>query len=393
MVRVPAADASAGTGLAGRLAALPESDRDGVILREVRDLASAVLGHRSGDAIDPYAPFTELGFDSLGAVEFRNRLARLTELTLPSTLVFDHPTAADVAKLVRARLEESRAGVAERAPAGVRGTVTGLVAAAHRRGELAGTMPLLLASGALMNTYPVEEAAARRPGAQLLARGAAEPALICVPSFLPGSGPHQFARLARELGGERQVSALRLPGTRAGDDLPATWEAAIESLAATVAAQLDRGPVALIGYSIGGALAHAVTRRLEDDGRQLAGTAMIDTYSTEDAELNRLVLTDALGQILSRDNALTPVDDHGLVAMGGWVRIYSEREARPIAAPTLKLRATVTLSGFGDVTPVPAWQHRGPAEFIEADHFSIIEERAPETAARLGRRLDSLGGR
>ncbi|NEB82084.1 alpha/beta fold hydrolase, partial [Streptomyces sp. SID14478] len=392
MIKVPAAAASAGVGLAQQLAALPDTDRDGVILREVRHVASAVLGHLSGDAIDPHAPFTELGFDSLGAVEFRNRLGQLTGLTLPPTLVFDHATAADVAKLVRSLIEESETGVVEQAPAGVRGTLTDLVSAAQRRGELAAALPLLSASSELMTSYSVDEAAARRPAAQLLARGAAAPALICIPSFLAGSGPHQFARLARELGRERQVSALRLPGMRASDDLPATWAAAIESLAATVASELERGPVALIGYSAGGALAHAVARRIEDGGGELAGVAMIDTYSPQDVELNRRVLTDALGQILLRDNALTPVDDHGLVAMGGYVRIYAEREAEPIAAPTLNLRATVTLSSFGDVEPVPAWQHDGPVGHIEGDHFSIIEEQAAETAAHLRHWLDSLSG-
>ncbi|MEV5346970.1 type I polyketide synthase [Streptomyces achromogenes] len=391
IVRVPQPAASTDVSLAQQIAALPDTDRDGAILREVRNVASAVLGHLSGDAIDPHAPFTELGFDSLGAVEFRNRLARLTELTLPSTLIFDHPTAADVAKLVRSRIEQPETGAVEQAPSGVRGTITDLVSAAHRRGELAGVMPLLSASSALMTTYPADEAAAHRPAAQLLARGAAAPALICVPSFLPGSGPHQFARLARELGTDRQVSGLTLPGTRVGDDLPATWAAAIESLAAAVAPQLERGPVALVGYSVGGAVAHAVARRLEDDGHELAGVAMIDTYSTRDVEINRLVLTDALEQILSRDNALTPVDDHGLMALGGYARIYPEREARPIAAPTLDLRATVTLSGFGDVAPVPDWQHRGPTEHIESDHFSIIEERAAETAAHLRRWLGAVG--
>jgi thioesterase domain-containing protein len=149
--------------------------------------------------------------------------------------------------------------------------------------------------------------------------------------------------------------------------------------------------VALIGYSAGGALAHAVARRLEDDGAEFAGVAMIDTYAPENLDLNRMVLTGALGEILSRDNALTPVDDHALVAMGGYVRIYPERAAEPIAAPTLNLRATVPLNGFEDVDPIPGWQHRGPIEHIEADHFSIIEEQAAATAAHLGRWLDSLG--
>ncbi|MEU7619363.1 type I polyketide synthase [Micromonospora rifamycinica] len=393
LVRVPPAAAGAEVSLARRLAALTDAERDGVILREVREVAAAVLGHRSGDAIGPDAPFTELGFDSLSAVEFRNRLARLTALTLPPTLIFDHLTAADVAKLLRSRIEEAGLGEAEPAPSGVRGTITELVTAANRRGELAGALPLLIAGSALMTTYPAGEAAARRPAVQLLARGATAPALIGIPSFLAGSGPHQFARLARELGGTWQVSAVRLPGLRAGEELPATWAAAIESLAAAVAAELERGPVALVGYSAGGAIAHAVARRIEDDGGELAGVAMIDTYSPEDQELNRRVLTDALRQILTRDNPLIPVDDHGLVAMGGYVRIYPERAAAPIAAPTLNLRATTALSGFGDADPVPGWQHGGPADHVEGDHFSIIGNQAPATAACLRRWLDSLGGR
>ncbi|THA69984.1 hypothetical protein E6P78_11135 [Streptomyces sp. A0958] len=122
MMRVPPAAASTEVSLAQQWAALPDADRDGVILREARNVAEAVLGHRSGEAIDPHELFTELGFDSLGAVEFRNRLARLAGLGWPLTLIFDHPTAADVAKLVRSRVEEPDTDVVEQEPAGVRGS-------------------------------------------------------------------------------------------------------------------------------------------------------------------------------------------------------------------------------------------------------------------------------
>lgn len=65
MIRVAPAAASAGISLPRQWAALPDAERDGAILREVRNVAAAVLGHASGDAIDPDAPFTELGLDSL----------------------------------------------------------------------------------------------------------------------------------------------------------------------------------------------------------------------------------------------------------------------------------------------------------------------------------------
>ncbi|MBV7672779.1 acyl carrier protein [Streptomyces halstedii] len=69
MIGVPPAAARTDVSLTRQRAALPEADRDGVILREVRNVAAAVLGHRSGEVSDPHALFPGLGFGSLGAVE------------------------------------------------------------------------------------------------------------------------------------------------------------------------------------------------------------------------------------------------------------------------------------------------------------------------------------
>jgi NADP-dependent 3-hydroxy acid dehydrogenase YdfG len=105
LVRMPARRAEAAEGsLAQRLAGLQENERERVVLHLVQGQIAAVLGHASPGAIGAGQPFTELGFDSLAAVEFRNRLTRASGARLPSTLVFDHPTAGAVTKLLLAKV-------------------------------------------------------------------------------------------------------------------------------------------------------------------------------------------------------------------------------------------------------------------------------------------------
>ncbi|QNP68032.1 SDR family NAD(P)-dependent oxidoreductase [Streptomyces roseirectus] len=90
--------------LRGRLLPLTATERDGVLLRLVRDTAATALGHDDTDAVQSQRPFKELGFDSLTSVDFRNRLATATGLRLPVSLVFDHPSPRQLVRALYAQL-------------------------------------------------------------------------------------------------------------------------------------------------------------------------------------------------------------------------------------------------------------------------------------------------
>ncbi|KJK55078.1 hypothetical protein UK12_30910, partial [Saccharothrix sp. ST-888] len=109
LVRAPARRAAraaedADGSFAQQLAAVPAAERAKALLVLVTAHVAGVLGHTASDAVEPQLAFKDLGFDSLTAVELRNRLNAATGLRLPATLVFDYPTPAALAEQLGSEL-------------------------------------------------------------------------------------------------------------------------------------------------------------------------------------------------------------------------------------------------------------------------------------------------
>ncbi|HEV3288311.1 MAG TPA: beta-ketoacyl synthase N-terminal-like domain-containing protein, partial [Streptosporangiaceae bacterium] len=97
-------DAGVKPGLAQQLADMTETGQRRLLVDLVRSEAAVVLGHASAEAVPAGRAFRDLGFDSVTAVELRNRLAAVTGLRLPATVAFDYPAPEVLADWLRGQL-------------------------------------------------------------------------------------------------------------------------------------------------------------------------------------------------------------------------------------------------------------------------------------------------
>ncbi|MFE7134109.1 SDR family NAD(P)-dependent oxidoreductase, partial [Streptomyces sp. NPDC057638] len=119
---------------AERIAGLLPAERHAHALLAVREGVATILGYPGPTAVDAERPFKELGFDSLTAIELRNRLQSVTGLRLPATLIFDYPTPDALARHVVACADETgpKSSVGDTAPVAVADDPIAIVSMACR---------------------------------------------------------------------------------------------------------------------------------------------------------------------------------------------------------------------------------------------------------------------
>ncbi|MBX9363034.1 type I polyketide synthase [Streptomyces sp. WAC04114] len=363
----PATGVTAGPTLHDRLAGLAGAERSKAVTEAVSAAVAGVLGHDSADAVDPETSFRDLGFDSLTSLELRNAVNRATGLRLPATAVFDHPTPAQLAVFVDGQLGAVTTGSPTTGHDGGE-TLVSLFRDAHERHRLGDAVDLLVTASRLRP--PLDGSAA--PAAFPKAAGPEDgPVMVCFPSMIAISGPQEYAAFTSALP-SRAVSVPPLPGFTPGEGLPASLTALADAQAqAALDLAGDRGLV-LLGRSTGGWIAHAVARRLVERGAAPRAVVLIDTLACP-LDLDDLAMV--ADQMLAPESSVW-MDDHRLIAMGGYLRVFDGWAPESIGVPTLLVRAQER-SGTHDR---PRWPLTDTVVDVPGDHFTMLGEHATTTA-------------
>ncbi|MET9888486.1 KR domain-containing protein, partial [Streptomyces sp. NPDC006430] len=392
-----------------RIGQAPEAEQDAALRELVQKRAAHLLGHSSPTAIDVERGFLESGFDSLSAMELRNALMKDTGLRLSPMVVFDSHSPAQLAKVLLAEYAEQgprttdTGSVTGTAGDGTPGApAPGATSSARGAGEtlrdlfhgavVAGHadkgFDLLRAAAAVRPSFGSAAELERVPAAARLADGAEGPHLIFVNTPMATGGAYQHARLVSHLQGKRKVSALPILGFDASESLPATPQAAVEGLARTVLEAAGGEPFVLIGYSSGGTLAYATAGHLErEHGVRPHGVVLLDTYNVHDGESEGVPMDDLALGMFDKEAAFGVFDSTRLSAMGRWVELVPNLELEKVGAPVLFVQCTQSFVPDGD-DPSPElvqgkaepWEPTHTLRPVRANHFTIVEERADDTA-------------
>ncbi|MFI8972880.1 SDR family NAD(P)-dependent oxidoreductase [Nocardia asteroides] len=368
-----------------QLAQLSEPEQEQWLRTHILETAARLLGHDSAAALDPERDFLESGFDSLAAMELRTTLNASTGLTLPTAAIFDQKTPAGLARYLRAELSASTGS------ARADDSLYGMFRDAVQGGRARTGFALLRVAAELREQFASAADLEDLPVPTRLAAGADGPRIICINPPLATGGAHQYARVTAQLRAGRDVVVLPPIGFAVGEALPATPEAALETLACCVLEAAQDEPFVLVGYSSGGLLAYLVTEYLEAAcGPVPEGVAMIDTYRVHDD--GEWLLREMAEHMVSREAEFGRFDRARLSAMGWYVQLMQQMVPGTVATPALLIQCAQSF--LDDPAGRPDWQAVAwdPAHTVvpvEADHFSILEGGSADAAAAIEHWLDS----
>ncbi|MEU3170038.1 beta-ketoacyl synthase N-terminal-like domain-containing protein [Streptosporangium sp. NPDC006930] len=368
-----------------RLRGLGEAQQHEVLRELVQRHAAAVLGHGDSAAVDLERDFFELGFDSFSATELRNSLVRAIGWEFPLMAVFENKNSAGLAHWLRHELlNRTNDGTATTSTTGqVNDTLAELFRGAFRSGKTQEAFGLLYAVARARPTYeaPVDPKETPRP--VTLAGGAAPPRLICVSSSTVTGGVHQYARFAAHFRGERHVSALPLLGYALGEGLPATIDVALGSIAESIVQASEGEPFVLVGHSAGGILAYGAAGVLEKSGISPEAVVMMDSFHPRAGGDSQMLSEQVLQYIMQMETVFGGFNTARLSAMGHWSAITHGIELADVRAPVLFVQCT---EPFSEVEPESDYWRATPFDpshtvrTIEANHFSMLAEKAEDTA-------------
>lgn len=275
------AELLASSGFAARLAGRSADEQLAAAIEVVCEHAAAVLGRDGAAGLDAGQAFADSGFNSLSAVELRNRLTAVTAVTLPATAIFDHPTPTELAQYLITQIDGHGSSAAAAAnPAERIDALTDLFLQACDAGRDAdGWKMVALASNTRERmSSPVRNNVSKNVA--LLADGISDVVVICIPTLTVLSDQREYRDIANAMTGRHSVYSLTLPGFDSSDALPQNADMIVETVSNAIIDVVGGScRFVLSGYSSGGVLAYALCSHLSvKHQRNPLGVALIDTY-------------------------------------------------------------------------------------------------------------------
>ncbi|MGW1956976.1 SDR family NAD(P)-dependent oxidoreductase [Streptomyces sp. NPDC001920] len=394
-----------------RLARLSPDEREAALVGLLRGEVAAVLGYPHADALPDGKAFADLGFDSLTAVQIRNRLSTALGLGLglPAAVVFEHRTAQELARHLLGLLdgEPDAAATPEtpEAPGAARPayTLSSLFRTVSAAGQPVAAMHLLVTASWALPTFTAAQGRehALPPIRRSHGRpGSGTPTVVYFPAYHPSSASDggDFPRFHRAFHDALDVLEFPHPGIGAGTAVPEDRAALAHTQAENVLRHVGDGPFVVAGRSAGGNVAHLVAHRLQALGRAPAGLVLLDTYhiTADNSSKDWLLSLAAPPRPSTEEPVAAPGgggDDTALAAMGAYNRIFLGWEPEPVTTPTLLVRALRPTPAMAASADADDWRTSWPSPHdvvdVPGDHVTMMQDHADTTASAVRAWIDA----